>query len=197
MSSAAKQALHRRESENQSYSEMSTHAELGHVEHQPQSAQTFLSQRSTASLAKGLGWFSIGLGLAELLAPKGLSRLIGIKEDHGMLIRLCGLREITSGVGILSQNRPAGWMWSRVAGDALDIALLGAAFSSTNADRTKLMAATAAVGGVTMLDLLCSQQLSNGKSTATVHKDSAVRVVKSITINRPVEEVYAFWRDFE
>ena len=70
-------------------------------------------------VATGLGWFSIGLGLAELLAPRQLSHFIGM-EDGGRkttVLRTYGLREISAGVGILMQPKPAGWLWARVAGD--------------------------------------------------------------------------------
>src|SRR4030095_7016786 len=52
-------------------------------------------------LDQALAAFSIGLGLVELLAPRRLGRLIGAGE-HPALLRLCGLREIASGVGLLS-----------------------------------------------------------------------------------------------
>src|SRR4051812_5809499 len=86
-------------------------------------------QRSTANLAdaadtklaRGLGWFSIALGAAEVISPDRISKLIGLKEDHRTLIRLFGLREITSGVGLLLQDDRAAWRWSRVVGDALDL----------------------------------------------------------------------------
>ena len=106
-----------------------------------------------------LGWFSIGLGLAELIAPRGLSRLIGVR-DHRPLVRVLGLREITSGVGILTRPRPTGWLWSRVAGDAMDLALLGAAFRSYRGRPGRLAAAAAAVAGVALLDVICSRALS-------------------------------------
>ena len=68
-------------------------------------------------LAAALGWFSIAIGLAEIIAPHVISRLIGVRGDHRVLLRVFGLREIASGLGILSQRNPAGWLWSRVAGD--------------------------------------------------------------------------------
>src|SRR3982750_2637825 len=52
-----------------------------------------------AKLARGLGWFSIGLGLAELLAPRGVARVAGVRGNT-TLIRLFGLREIASGIAI-------------------------------------------------------------------------------------------------
>ena len=77
-----------------------------------------------------------------------------------MLVRALGLREIASGVGILSRRRPAGWLWSRVGGDLIDLALLGTAFASKGANARRAAAATAAVAGVTVLDVLGSQRVT-------------------------------------
>lgn len=141
-------------------------------------------------IANGLGWFSLGLGLAEVIAPKAFARFIGAEGRHTVLIRLMGLREITAGVGILTNRRPAQWVWARVAGDAVDLALLGAALSSPKADHGRLKAATAAVVGVTALDFYNAQQLSRDDA------DRAIRV-HTITVNNSPDEVYRFWRDFE
>src|SRR5215467_12812637 len=50
-------------------------------------------------LARTLGWFSLGLGLAEVMAPRALAKLIGVSSEHSMLLHLFGLREMASGVG--------------------------------------------------------------------------------------------------
>jgi uncharacterized membrane protein len=152
------------------------------------------------SVAKALGWFSVGLGLAEFLAPRQLEKIIGVKNRRGTL-RLFGLRELTSGIGILTQEERSKWMWSRVAGDALDLAALGAAMGSGKNSRAKLIAATGAVLGVTALDVICSQELSrrrsqNGEDT-TEEKPRAFHVVKTIGIMRPAADLYGFWRNFE
>lgn len=107
------------------------------------------------TLARRLSLFSLGLGFAELLAPRQVARLAGINEDHDLLIRLLGLREISSGLGIM-QGKPGPFLWSRVAGDALDISLLLAAMRSPNNDRRRLNYALAAVVGVTALDVLAT-----------------------------------------
>jgi uncharacterized membrane protein len=146
-------------------------------------------------IARGLGWFSIGLGLAEIAAPRRLAKLIGVRGDHSGLLRMLGARKITSGIGILTGRQPnANWMWSRVGGDAIDLALLGAAFRSRKSNRNKLAMATAAVAGVTALDAICSQRLSrlNGARGAGV-----IRVAQAVTINRSPEEIYRYWRDFQ
>ncbi len=139
-----------------------------------------------------MGWFSIGLGLAQVLAPRQLSRLIGVKADPALL-RLLGAREIATGLGILSRQKPAKWVHARVAGDAVDLALLGNALASAGTDTTRAAAATAAVAGVTAVDVLCGIQLERRSKDAS----RPIKVSRSITISRPPEELYARWRNFE
>ena len=154
------------------------------------------------SLADFLGYFSIGLGLAEFLAPKLISRVIGIKhpDDRNInTVRLMGLREISHGVAILSNQQPAKSVWSRVAGDALDLAHRGRVMAVSENDRGRTAFATANVLAVTALDVMAAKQLSRQPETVANAKmdQGIVRTKRSITVNRPVEEVYAFWRDFE
>jgi uncharacterized membrane protein len=108
-----------------------------------------------------------------------------------MLLRLFGLREMASGVGLLTQHRPAPWMWGRVGGDALDLACLGVALTSDEAKPGRIAAAMAAVAGVTALDVCCSQQLSQSAPQQGHCAES------SVTINRAPADLYRFWRDFQ
>jgi uncharacterized membrane protein len=160
--------------------------------------------RTSQRMASGLGWFSIGLGLAEVAAPGGLARTIGLRDDDSTVatLRAFGLREIASGIAILANpSRPAR-MWSRVGGDALDLSYLGAAMTRDDTDRSRLAAATAAVLGVTALDVLCARNLSDGDSAGVRNGSAAqhsghVKVEHVVTVNRPALEVYQFWRDLE
>jgi uncharacterized membrane protein len=153
-------------------------------------------------LARGLGWFSIGLGLTQCATGRKFVGLIGAQPtgDNARLVRLIGLRELACGIGILTKSWPTNWLWGRVAGDAMDLTLLSAALSSKSArHRDWLIAATMAVLGVTVLDLSSAVRLSRQPATRANHsgKDRQMQVRKSITINRTPEEVYRFWRDFE
>jgi uncharacterized membrane protein len=150
-------------------------------------------------LANGLAYFSIGLGVAELIAPGKVADLIGVGDDNRTrtLLRTYGIREIAAGIGILSQQRPAGWVWGRVAGDVLDLASLGSALTSGNPDRTKLLAATAAVAGITALDVLCGTRLSAADEKGADAVAGGVHVTKALVINRPVDEIYRFWHNLE
>lgn len=151
----------------------------------------------TVQIAKALGWFSIGLGVVQLLAPRATARAAGIAE-HPVLVRTVGLREIASGVGILSQRRPTGWLWSRVAGDAMDLALLGLAVASSNSRRSRVALVGAAVAGVAALDVMSSMEHSERHQYSdNIAAPDEINVEKSITINRPAEECYRFWRAFD
>jgi uncharacterized membrane protein len=156
-------------------------------------------------LASFLGWFSVGLGVAQLASPGGVARMIGVDDDERTrkTMRAIGARELAAGLGILSRPRPAGWVWSRVAGDAMDLALLGKAMSSDDNDRRKTAAATAAVVGITALDVVCARQLTRNADAAAATDRNAkstgrsISTRRSITVRAPVEEVYRFWRNFE
>ncbi|HZX33660.1 MAG TPA: hypothetical protein VFF03_20080 [Rhodocyclaceae bacterium] len=141
---------------------------------QPTSAGTSLhaarQSRSAHGFAKGLGWFSLGIGLAELLAPKAMARAIGL-EGREDVIRAYGLREIAAGIGILNSDHPAPWLWARAGGDALDLATLGVQVPKSNGSLEMVSAAMAAVAGVAVLDVACARALSQEDERRQAHVD--------------------------
>ena len=149
-------------------------------------------------LALGLGWFSIGLGVAQLVMPEAVSRTIGGRGRHAGLIRLIGLRELASGAGILSRRNPGPWLQARAAGDLMDMALLAPLLRSRNPSRERAISALAAVAGIAAVDALVARQLS-GKQAFSLRgrfRRAGVPVEKSVTLNRSPQECYQFWRDF-
>jgi hypothetical protein len=124
------------------------------------------------SLSRGLSFFSVGLGLAELLAPRAVARTIGVDEKYATLLRLFGLREITSGLGIM-QGKTGPWLWSRVGGDVMDLTFLGAVMNDAESNPTRVRGAMAAVVGVTLLDILASVEQTRN------HVDPAWRVYRA------------------
>jgi uncharacterized membrane protein len=151
-------------------------------------------------VARGLGWLSVGLGLAQIAAPGRVARTIGVDDDevNRNTMFAIGVRELASGVGILARERPAGPVWTRVGGDVLDLALLGRALRSDDTQRNRLAVATAAVVGLTVLDVLAGQRLARESAARpAARRPRGIQVRKAITIDRPREEVYRFWRNFE
>jgi hypothetical protein len=109
--------------------------------------------------AAGLGWFSIALGLTEIFCARPLARSLGMKGQEGLL-RLYGVREIATGIGIFATARnPAPFVWARVAGDAIDIATLAANVSG-NPRKAQIALALANVAGVTAVDAATARALS-------------------------------------
>lgn len=123
-------------------------------------------------LAEGLGWFSIGLGAVEVLAPRGLARWLGLHGKEG-LVRAYGVREIANGTAILATRGRgrAPWVWGRVDGDALDIATVASGLHRRNPRRGNAETALGALLGVTALDFICAQALSDGRGAAPVARD--------------------------
>jgi uncharacterized membrane protein len=183
--------------------------------------QGFALQRG---IAAGVGWFGIGFGLFELAAPRTVARLIGLEAPstrwrgarrmsaaqlpqrklrgdpvHSAIIRGLGLRGIISGIGILARPRPAPWLWSRVVGDMVDLSLLGLAFNSSRTDRARLAGATAAVAGVTALDVYASIEFTRARRAQRLPLTltRTLPLEASVLIDRPPEECYRFWHDLE
>jgi uncharacterized membrane protein len=155
-----------------------------------------LKEVGAERVARGLGWFSIGLGLAEIFAPRLVARVCGGSGRHTGIIRLYGLRAVAAGLMIFSQGRkPAAGVWSRVAGDAMDLATLGVAMALPNTNKAGVLFGTANVLAVTAVDVMCAQALSREKGEMT--EDGAIRFKRSTTINRTPEAVYRFWRDLQ
>lgn len=111
-------------------------------------------------VARGLGWFSISLGLVEVLATQPLSAFLGTERTG--LVRAFGARELAAGVGILAQEQPkAPWLWARVGGDALDIAALVMTYQANASTRKAVGFSLANVLAITALDIWCAQQLES------------------------------------
>ncbi|MBZ9677621.1 hypothetical protein [Mesorhizobium sp. ES1-1] len=110
---------------------------------------------ATDNLAHKLSWFSIALGVVELVGAERIAGALGMRgKEH--LIRAYGAREISSGILSLSVDKQAG-LWSRVAGDGLDIATLLAAYRHDNPKRDNVGLALAMVAGISLLDVIAAK----------------------------------------
>lgn len=101
---------------------------------------------------RGMGLFSIGLGVMAAAAPQRLSRWLGLDAEPEA-ISAFGAREIANGAGLLSPVKPGPWFWLRVGGDVMDMAALAKALGRDNPRRRVAAAVLAAVAAAALIDL--------------------------------------------
>jgi uncharacterized membrane protein len=147
------------------------------------------------ALAESLGWFSIGLGAAQLAMPRVLCRVAGARDRsrNVALMRGRGVTEVAKGVGILTRPKPTNWFVARVAADAADIALVGGALVQNRGRRSRALFALASLAAVTVADAAEAWRLRTSDAPPT----QGIEVRKAVTVNTPADEVYGFWRNVE
>jgi uncharacterized membrane protein len=153
---------------------------------------------SGAGLGKALGWASFALGAPLVAVPGWAARAIGLDDTSGTraLARAVGVREFAAGAGILAQGqKPVPGMWSRVAGDGMDAALLISGLRSAR-DRRRVFAALAAATGIAALDVFTTAKLSRRTHPSRTSDGGAFTVSAGVTVGNSAEEAYALWRDF-
>jgi hypothetical protein len=109
-------------------------------------------------LSRGLGWWSVGLGVTELTFAERFSRRLGFR-GRTELVRVHGIREILKGVGLLRQPDPRPWLWGRLAGDALDLCVLSVTLRRREVPFAWRFAATLTAVGLTLVDALAVSRL--------------------------------------
>jgi uncharacterized membrane protein len=152
--------------------------------------------RTTAWLNRGLGIGSVGLGLAMIIAPARISRMCGVHRHpiaSRVILPVLGIRQLGHAAGLLPARRPTMWIWSRVVGDAMDLSLLGRAMNDRRSDQRRLAMASGVFAAITAADVFLAIR------TTRIRRGwrGPLHLQASITVNRPPEEVYRFWRDLE
>jgi hypothetical protein len=108
-------------------------------------------------LARALTAASLGLGATELLAPTVISNISGVAPTRRgrTVIRALGVRELAHGFAVLSS--PA-LVWTRVAGDILDVALLAAGHRSQSANVKRGLISAGLLLGIAGLDVIATRR---------------------------------------
>ena len=119
-----------------------------------------LRSRNDNAIATLLGWFSIGVGLHQLLRPRSWTRRLGTNNRTRLVRGGFGARQLATGVGLLASEDPAPFLASRTAGDFLELATLGRILLSRNGRKARTGAILAAVIGLTLLDLAAARAAS-------------------------------------
>jgi len=163
-------------------------------------------------LAVSFASLSGALGIPLLAAPTALLHVIGVPPARARtaIARLIGARELMTASALLMDGRSGRWLAARVGGDALDLALVGAAMMARDTDRNRLAGVFAFLAGCTALDLVAARaamqieaqgsgRLAPDETTSAdalaVAEPSTI--VRSVTIALPPDAVYRFWRQLE
>jgi len=153
----------------------------------------------TDKLTRMLGWASVGLGTPLLLAPAKSVQALGLEDGPRQRATLAGVgvRELLAAAGLLGQGSPV-WLWNRVAGDLMDLALLGNALRNRalsprvvklvmkkrekeRANRTT--AAIAAVAAVPAVDVYAAVSRSRDA------RRTLLGLTATVTVTKPRQEV--------
>lgn len=119
----------------------------------------------TPTLSGALGANAIGLGVWGLAAPNSVNRFLGMDANPQMIQLLFGAREIATGLRLASDPTCRTALWSRVAGDVFDIAVLRSLAKPENPRRGNVRTALGVVLAVTALDVLAAWRMSTVKRT--------------------------------
>lgn len=179
-------------------------------------SQTGIEQASPAvgpvRLADTLGWGSTLLGTPMLVAPRRVLRAIGIRDkpQNVRWTMAIGVREQLAMMNIIALRRRRIGVWSRVFGDAMDLALLSRASRRRRNDKARVRTAAGVVGGITVLDLITAIGMSRadrphvpdgaGSVGTGVEHDTGggpMRVRTAVTIRRPMDDVRASFQQFD
>ena len=152
-----------------------------------------ISRVAPTGLSRGLGLLSLALGVTKLAMPRGLAKLVGVGDDGRtpFVLRLLGAKEIASGLNVLMQPQRPSALWTRVAGDLVDLGLLGVAAGTKRMNGVRLAGAIAATAGVLALDVFAARRAQKAFEAANQP------IIFSVTINKPPREVYDFYRKLE
>jgi uncharacterized membrane protein len=147
-------------------------------------------------LQDGLGYFSLGLGLTQILSPGHVNRLIGVSDDAKtrLLQRLVGAQELSAAAGILLLRRPTPWLWGRTAGDVLHLGMLSRAFGARRESTPRLLGAIVSVVGCLATDAFAAVRSTQQQGN---QEDRKMEGHASITIRAGAEELAERWRSFE
>jgi uncharacterized membrane protein len=161
----------------------------------PVNANAF-RDREQAALMRFIGWFALGRGVAQLVAPRAAAEVAGIRPDD-VAVRAMGVREIVTGLGVLTSARPKDWMWARVISDWMDLAYLGNEFVADGTQRAHLAGTGALLTGLTAMEMFSGSQLSSLPARSLANDERGIHVIASITVNATADELYRFWRNLE
>lgn len=162
--------------------------------------------------ADALGWLSAVLGAPLVVMPGRVLDTIGIESDgvSRVAARAVGAREFLATAQINGMRHHRFGAWARVAGDTMDLALLGTALVHQRRPARPLVGAIGVVGALFAADLITAVQFSradganvpDGAGSAGIgapSHDSGARPAHlraAVTIGKPLDEVRSEFERF-
>jgi uncharacterized membrane protein len=150
-------------------------------------------------LQVGAGMVILGLGIAQLIAPRRVSQSTGIHAHPGV-VRASGALSLASAFNIFNRGKPAPLGLARLACVALELTLLGRSTShAASRGRSRRLALTGAgIATAAMLDMSAAIKQGARQTMGERTTESGAQAVeKCITVNKSPEECYRFWRNFD
>lgn len=111
---------------------------------------------------QALGVLSIALGVAATVAPRGFAGRVGLDQSPEKVAAF-GAREIGAGAALLAPVKPSPFLWTRVAGDVLDLFGLAKAYRAPGARRNALALAATGVLIIMVLDFATAAEATRRK----------------------------------
>ena len=164
--------------------------------------RTVGDREGVSKLGTSLTLMGMGVGLAELAAPAAVGRAVGLATKGGIGdvgMRLIGARGLALGLATLLRRQRGGWLWARVGGDVLDLALLGMALgrSGRRGRRQRSLRLPLALGvaaGITVVDLVRAVRTTRANRAAARTASENIAGL-AVTIDRSATDVYSFLRN--
>ncbi|HWF32774.1 MAG TPA: hypothetical protein VG188_09470 [Solirubrobacteraceae bacterium] len=163
-------------------------------------------------IADAFGWFSSLLGAPMLLTPRRFLRAIGVQDDGRAVAWTVGVgvREQIAMLNIVANRQRRIGMWSRAAGDTMDLALLLGAYRLRPRDKRRLLETIAGAAVVGAADAAVAILLSRadgsfegdggsseGEGVAHDSSGGPSRVRTAITIRCGEDEVRQAFREHQ
>ncbi|HYG25699.1 MAG TPA: hypothetical protein VD906_02220 [Caulobacteraceae bacterium] len=118
---------------------------------------------ASPTLSYALGQNAMGLGVWGTFFPRSVNRFLGMNADTSTVRVLFGLREFYTAFSLAGDPTRKDVLWTRVAGDIFDIAVLKSLDRPDNPKRGNARLALGVVVAVTALDAIAAWRMSTVK----------------------------------
>ena len=115
-------------------------------------------------MALGVGWISLGIGLALTLAPRRSATLLGW-ENRENLARVIGAADLIVGTGLLVDQSRSRWMLARAFLNVVLAGSYGSVLAGGTARRRRAGVGLIAMAVLTVVDYSLARRLREGAAS--------------------------------